>query len=238
MARALVLFSGGLDSTTTLHVARSRGFDPVALVFRYGQRHEVEVERAVAIAEALGVPYRIERLDLRAHGGSALTSDRLEVPRNRPDGEIAAGGVPPTYVPARNTIFLAHALGRAEVEGMDDIFIGVNALDYSGYPDCRPEYIEAFECLANVACRRAVEEGARIRLHAPLLELTKAEIIRWGLELGADYSPTWSCYAPVRPGVSGEGGGRSIACGECDSCLLRKKGFREAGVADPTEYAV
>ncbi len=248
MKRALVLFSGGLDSTTTLYVARSLGFDPLALIFRYGQRHEVEVERAVALADELRVSYRVQVIDLRSAGGSSLTSDAIDVPTNRSEEEMEGGGVPPTYVPARNTIFLAHALAWAEVEAVDDIFLGVNAIDYSGYPDCRPEYLEAFQALARLACRRSVEDGVEITLHAPLLHKTKAEIVRWGLALGVDYTATWSCYAPQRPrDVAGVPGGEResrelaegfIACGECDSCLLRKKGFREAGLADPAQYLV
>lgn len=242
--RALVLFSGGLDSTTTLAVARSEGRRPLALIFDYGQRHRVEVRRACALAGELGVEWRLERIDLRAVGGSALTSDEIEVPRGRSDQEIGAGGIPVTYVPARNTIFLAHALSVAEVEEIDDIYVGVNAIDYSGYPDCRPEYLRAFEGLANLASRRAVELGHPVRIHAPLLELRKAEIIRRGLELGVDYARTWSCYAPRRrPGRAERdgqqdeqdepGGDAWVPCRACDSCLLRERGFREAGVEDP-----
>ncbi|MCZ6794258.1 MAG: 7-cyano-7-deazaguanine synthase QueC [Planctomycetota bacterium] len=239
MKRALVLYSGGLDSTTVVYVVRSGGFDPVALIFRYGQRHEVEVERAVALAEHIRMPYRVQRLDLRALGGSALTADDVEVPRGRSEEEISGGGVPPTYVPARNTIFLAHALAWAEVENIDDIFLGINAVDYSGYPDCRPEYLEAFERLAGLACRRTTEEGVTLRFHAPLLRKTKADIIRWGKELGVDYSRTWSCYAPKDIGGSERlAAERLVACGECDSCRLRRKGFREADIEDPTTYWV
>jgi 7-cyano-7-deazaguanine synthase len=243
LRRALVLFSGGVDSTTTLYIAREEGFAPVALTFSYGQRHEVEVEMARRRAGQLGVPWRLARIDLRETGGSALTSDEIDVPRGRRDEEIARGPIPPTYVPARNTIFLAHALARAEVEGIDDIFIGVNAVDYSGYPDCRPGFIESFERMANLACRRFTEEDARLRIHAPLIHRTKAEIIRRGTELGVDYSLTWSCYSPLWTDAAEKAsaaapGARAVACGECDSCLLRKKGFREAGIEDPTQYGV
>jgi 7-cyano-7-deazaguanine synthase len=225
VAKAVVLLSGGLDSTTTLAVARDRGFDAYALSVDYGQRHRVELERAAAVAKALGaVEHRTVRLDLRAVGGSALTAD-VAVPKGRSDEEMAVG-IPVTYVPARNTILLGLALGYAEVVGAFDLFIGANVLDYSGYPDCRPEFLEAFERLANLATKAGVE-GGRFRVHAPLLELTKAEIIREGVRLGVDYSLTLSCYDP-------DAAGR--ACGGCDSCLLRKKGFAEAGVADPTEY--
>ena len=238
MKRALVLFSGGLDSTTALHIARSRDFEPLTLIFQYGQRHSVEVERAVALAKEQDVDWRLQVLDLGVKGGSALTSHEIEVPRNRPDREISAGVIPVTYVPARNTIFLAHALAWAEVEEIDDIFVGINAIDYSGYPDCRPEYLKAFEALGNLASRRSTQEGHRLRCHAPLLYKTKAEIITWGTELGVDYSRTWSCYAPreVEEKIAVGTEKRYYACGECDSCLLRMKGFREAGVEDPTEY--
>jgi 7-cyano-7-deazaguanine synthase len=229
---AIVLASGGLDSTTLLHIARAEGFEPVALVFRYGQRHAVEVDRALAIARGLGIEVRVVEIDLRSVGGSALTSDAMDVPRDRPEGEIGSASIPPTYVPARNTIFLSYALAWAEVLGISDIWIGVNALDYSGYPDCRPEYIEAFERMANLASRASTEGGVRLRIHTPLIRKTKAEIIRWGAALGVDYAHTWSCYDP-RPG--GDAG--SVACGRCDSCVLRRKGFREAGIQDPTTYA-
>lgn len=229
--QALVLWSGGLDSTTVLASVRASGIAPVALIFRYGQRHAVEADRAIALAEATGLEHRVVDLDLRAVGGSALTSDALDVPHGRDAGEIGQGKVPPTYVPARNTLFLAYALAWAEVLGIDDIYIGVNALDYSGYPDCRPEFIEAFERLASLALRAATEDGRRIRIHAPLIRKTKAEIIRWGVELGVDYAKTWSCYCPVFAGS-----GRALACGDCDSCILRRRGFAEAGVPDPTEY--
>lgn len=231
--RALVLLSGGVDSTTLLAVARSEGFEPAALVFRYGQRHGIEVERALEIARAASIEARIVEIDLRSVGGSALTSDDIEVPRDRPEEEIGASGIPPTYVPARNTVFLAYALAWAEALGIADVYIGVNALDYSGYPDCRPEYIDAFERMANLASKASTEGGVRLTIHAPLISKTKAEIIRWGTALGVDYSRTWSCYDPVEGA-----GGAPAACGRCDSCLLRRKGFREAGVPDPTRHAV
>lgn len=236
---ALVLFSGGLDSTTTLFVARDQGFDPVALVFRYGQRHALEVERAVRLASELGVSWEIQDVDLRVIGGSALTSESLEVPRNRPEEEIVSGPIPPTYVPARNTLFLAYALAWAEVKGLADIFLGVNALDYSGYPDCRPEFIRAFERVANLACRSTTEGGIRLRLHTPLIDKTKAAIILWGHRLGVDYARTWSCYAPRSQSgqpATAQDADTAVACGECDSCLLRRKGFREAEIPDPTKY--
>ena len=227
MKRAVVLLSGGLDSTTTFALAKAKGFDVYALSVDYGQRHRVELERAAIIAKALGaVEHRTVKLDLRQIGGSALTAD-LAVPKDRTDADMNQG-IPITYVPARNTMLLGLALGYAEVVGSFDLFIGVNVLDFSGYPDCRPEFLTAFENLANLATKAGVE-GGRFRVHAPLLKLTKAEIIREGVRLGVDYSQTLSCYDP-------DAGGR--ACGHCDSCLLRKKGFAEAGVDDPTIDAV
>lgn len=227
MKRAVVLLSGGLDSTTTFALAKAKGFDVYALSVDYGQRHRVELERAAIIAKALGaVEHRTVKLDLRQIGGSALTAD-LDVPKDRTDADMNHG-IPITYVPARNTMLLGLALGYAEVVGSFDLFIGVNVLDFSGYPDCRPEFLTAFENLANLATKAGVE-GGRFRVHAPLLKLTKAEIIREGVRLGVDYSQTLSCYDP-------DAGGR--ACGHCDSCLLRKKGFAEAGVDDPTIDAV
>ena len=224
--KAVVLLSGGLDSTTTLACALKEGFEAVALSFDYGQRHRVELEAARRVARALGVAdHRVVRLDLRRFGGSALTDD-IEVPRGRSPEQMAEG-IPVTYVPARNTIFLSFALALAEVTGAEDLFIGVNALDYSGYPDCRPEYIRAFEALANLATRAGVEGHSRFRVHTPLIALTKAEIIRKGLDLGVDYALTHSCYAPDRQGHP---------CGQCDSCRLRLKGFQEAGLADPLPY--
>ncbi|CAN5379852.1 7-cyano-7-deazaguanine synthase QueC [soil metagenome] len=226
MPKAVVLLSGGLDSTTTLAVARSRGFDVFALSVDYGQRHRVELERADAVADALGaIEHRTVKLDLRAIGGSALTAN-VDVPKDRSDAQMN-DGVPITYVPARNTILLGLALGYAEVVESLDLFIGANILDYSGYPDCRPEFLSAFENLASLATKAGVE-GNRFRVHAPLLQMTKAEIIKLGVGLGVDYSLTLSCYDPDTAGR---------ACGHCDSCLLRKKGFQEAGVADPTVYS-
>jgi 7-cyano-7-deazaguanine synthase len=225
--KAVVLLSGGLDSTTCLAMAKAQGFTPVCLAVRYGQRHSVELERARAVAAALGAEdFRVVDLDLRAIGGSALTAE-IAVPKDRDERAMGAG-IPVTYVPARNTVFLALALGLAEVVGATDLFIGVNAVDYSGYPDCRPEFIRAFEGLANLATKAGVE-GARFTIHAPLSGMTKADIIREGTRLNVDYSLTHSCYDPAPDGR---------ACGRCDSCLLRKRGFAEAGVKDPTRYAV
>jgi 7-cyano-7-deazaguanine synthase len=224
--KAIVLSSGGLDSTTAMAIARQEGYELYSLSFRYGQRHAVELEAAERVAKALGAKeHLVMDVDLATIGGSALTDD-LEVPKARTDEEIRKG-VPVTYVPARNTIFLSYALAWAEVVGASDIFLGVNAIDYSGYPDCRPEYIKAFEHLANLATKAGTGGGKSIRIRAPLMEMTKAEIIRKGVELGVDYAMTHSCYDPSANGK---------ACGYCDSCLLRKKGFREAGVADPTDY--
>ena len=223
MTKAVVLLSGGLDSTTTLAIAKAGGFMPYALSFRYGQRHVVELAAAQRVAKALGVAeHVIVDIDLRRFGGSALTAD-IPVPKGRPAAHLAEA-IPITYVPARNTVFLSFALAWAEVLGANDIFIGVNALDYSGYPDCRPEYIAAFEHLANLATAAGVEGRQRLKIHAPLIELTKAQIIQRGRALGVDYGLTSSCYDP---GPDGE------PCGQCDSCLLRAKGFREAGIADP-----
>ena len=224
---AVVLLSGGLDSATVLALARADGYRTIALSFRYGQRHQLELERARLIAQALNAAeHRIVDIDLAAFGGSALTAD-IPVPKGRP-ADALAEGIPVTYVPARNTIFLSFALALAEVAGAGAIFIGVNALDYSGYPDCRPEYLSAFEALANLATKAGVE-GHGVAIKAPLIDLTKAEIIRRGTELGVDYDLTLSCYDPDEAGR---------ACGGCDSCQLRRRGFVEAGVADPTVYAV
>jgi 7-cyano-7-deazaguanine synthase len=221
--KAVVLLSGGLDSTTVLAIAKSRGFEPYALSFRYGQRHAVELERARDVAHALGVAgHVVVDVDLRQFGGSALTAD-VAVPKHASVDALPAG-IPVTYVPARNTIFLSFALAWAETLGASDVFVGVNALDYSGYPDCRPEYIEAFERMANLATRAGVEGTQRLTIHAPLMAMDKAAIVRAGLALGIDYAITSSCYDP---GTAGE------PCGQCDACLLRAKGFTEAGVADP-----
>jgi len=226
MPKAIVLLSGGLDSTTTLAVAKAQGFAVHALSVDYGQRHRVELERAATIAKVMGVAeHRTVRLDLRAIGGSALTA-AIDVPKGRSADDMSHG-IPVTYVPARNTLLLGLALGCAETVGAFDLFIGANVLDYSGYPDCRPEFLEAFERLANLATKAGVEGAGRFRVHAPLLKMTKAEIIREGTRLGVDYSQTLSCYDPDE---------RGRACGTCDSCLLRKKGFEEAGVKDPTTY--
>jgi 7-cyano-7-deazaguanine synthase len=221
-AKAVVLLSGGLDSATTLAIARHWGYDCHALTFRYGQRHSTEVDAARRVAAATGVArHLVVDIDLTAFGGSALTDPGIAVPHHDRVDDLQ-GGIPATYVPARNTILLSYALAWAEVLGASDLFIGVNALDYSGYPDCRPEYIAAFQTMANLATKATVE-GGRIRINAPLLTKTKAEVIRWGLNLGVDYGLTHSCYDPVdgRP------------CGTCDSCLLRAKGFAELGLTDP-----
>ena len=222
-ARAVVLLSGGLDSATTLAIARAEGYTCHALSFDYGQRHARELESARRVAQALeAVDHRVLRLDLRAIGGSALTDD-IEVPKGRSAAAMAEG-IPTTYVPARNTIFLGYALGWAEVLGAQDLFIGVNALDYSGYPDCRPEFIEAFERLANLATKAGVEGTSRFRVHTPLIALSKAQIVLRAWELGVDFALTWSCYEPRADGRP---------CGACDSCLLRAKGFAEARLVDP-----
>jgi 7-cyano-7-deazaguanine synthase len=224
---AVVLLSGGLDSATALAVAKRDGFQCHALTILYGQRHAIETVAAGRVAQSLGaVDQRVMHLDLRAFGGSALTAD-IEVPRDRPAEEMAQG-IPVTYVPARNTIFLSLALGWAEVLGAFDIYLGVNAVDYSGYPDCRPEFIEAFERLANLATRAGVEKKGTFRVHAPLIQLTKAEIIQLGTSLGVDYGLTHSCYDPAEDGA---------ACGHCDSCLIRRAGFEAAAIPDPTRYA-
>ncbi|HLA91677.1 MAG TPA: 7-cyano-7-deazaguanine synthase QueC [Gemmatimonadaceae bacterium] len=227
MKPAVLLLSGGLDSTTLLALATSQGWAVHALTFRYGQRHGLEVERARRIAESFGVArHVVAEMNLRPFGGSALTAD-LAVPKDRPAREIGRG-IPSTYVPARNTIFLAYALAWAEVLGAFDLFIGVNALDYSGYPDCRPEYVRAFEAMANLATKAGVEGAGRFTVHTPLLALGKRQIIELGLSLGVDYALTLSCYDPASDGT---------ACGRCDACRLRAKGFREAGVRDPAGRA-
>lgn len=224
--RAAVLLSGGLDSATVLAIARSQGYELYALSFSYGQRHVFELEAARRVAASIGVAsHQIAAIDLRVFGGSALTSE-IEIPKGRSTDEMSHG-IPITYVPARNTIFLSFALAWAEVLGSSDIFIGVNALDYSGYPDCRPEFIEAFEKMANLATKAGVEGRQALKIHTPLIALSKAEIIRTGIALGVDYGLTSSCYDPS---PSGE------PCGECDSCVLRQKGFRENGMDDPLPY--
>lgn len=224
--KAIVLSSGGLDSTTAMAIARHEGYEIYSLSFRYGQRHAIELEAARRVAKALGAKqHLVIDIDLAKIGGSALTDD-IEVPKSRTEQDMQKE-IPVTYVPARNTIFLSYALAWADVLRALDIFIGVNAIDYSGYPDCRPEYIEAFEHMANLATKTGVKGKAEIRIRTPLVHMTKAEIIRKGIELGIDYSMTFSCYDPSAEGK---------ACGHCDSCLLRKKGFREAGVPDPTDY--
>jgi 7-cyano-7-deazaguanine synthase len=223
---AVVLLSGGLDSATTAAIALSEGFAVHALTFRYGQRHAAELEASRRVARQLGIQKHVVLdIDLRAFGGSALTGE-LEVPKDTPIEEIGHR-IPPTYVPARNTIFLAFALGWAEVLGASDIFMGANAMDYSGYPDCRPEYIRAFQNMANLATRAGVEEGRRVTIHTPLIALTKREIIQRGLALRIDYSLTLTCYDPAVDGA---------ACGRCEACLLRLKGFHEAGIEDPGVY--
>ncbi len=221
--KAVVLLSGGLDSTTVLAIAQSEGFDTYALSFRYGQRHVVELESARRVADALRVrDHVVVEFDLRQFGGSALTAD-IAVPKGRSTSEMSEG-IPVTYVPARNTIFLSFALAWAETLTANDIFIGVNALDYSGYPDCRPEYVAAYEKLANLATKAGVEGRQRLKVHTPLIQLAKADIIRRGLALGVDYALTSSCYDPAANGTP---------CGRCDACLLREKGFAEAGTRDP-----
>jgi len=223
--RAVVLLSGGLDSTTCLAMAKADGFEPVCLAVSYGQRHVVELERARRVAQVMGVKdFRVVSVDLRQVGGSALTAD-IAVPKDRPEGELSHG-IPITYVPARNALFLSLALGLAEVVGASDLYIGVNAVDYSGYPDCRPEFIRAFEQMATLATKAGVE-GTRFKVHAPLSGMSKADIIRAGVRLGVDYSMTHSCYDPDPEGR---------ACGRCDSCVLRRRGFEQAGVPDPTPY--
>jgi len=225
---AVVLLSGGLDSATAMAIAKSQRFRLFALSFDYGQRHSIELESAARVAKSLAVEeHLIVNVDLRTIGGSALTGSS-EVPKDRSIKEMSSG-IPITYVPARNTIFLSFGLAWAEVLGAEDIFIGVNALDYSGYPDCRPEYTEAFEKMASLATKAGVEGRLRLKIHMPLIAMSKAEIIKTGLELGIDYSLTHSCYDPTAEGLS---------CGKCDSCRLRLKGFAEAGIRDPLGYAI
>ena len=224
--RAIVLSSGGLDSTTVLAMAADQGFDVYSLSFSYGQRHLFELQAAATVAAAMGVKrHLVTQVDLKTIGGSALTDD-IAVPKDRSESHMA-DEIPITYVPARNTIFLSYALAWAEVLGAWDIFIGVNAVDYSGYPDCRPEYIQAFETMANLATKAAVVGDSRFCIHTPLIDMTKAQIIQAGTALGVDYGITHSCYDPSTDGK---------ACGACDSCVLRKNGFRDAGIPDPTNY--
>lgn len=226
--KAVVLLSGGLDSTTTLAIAKSQGFDIYALSIRYGQRHKIELEAAQRIAQHFRVSkHMVVDIDLRLFGKSALTDD-IDVPKSRSVEEMG-GGVPVTYVPARNTIFLSLALAWAEVLGSEDIFIGVNALDYSGYPDCRPEYIAAYENMANLATQAGMVGKQKLKIHTPLIKMTKVQIIKMGLALGVDYRLTHSCYDPSATGE---------ACGQCDSCQLRLKGFDQAGISDPVRYRV
>ena len=227
MKAAVVLLSGGVDSATSLAMARHEGFACHAITFDYGQRHRFELEAARRVAESMGVGRHVTiPFDLRAIGGSALTDD-IPVPRDQ-DPETMAGQIPSTYVPARNTIFLSFALGWAEVLGAFDLYIGANAIDYSGYPDCRSEYIAAYERLANLATRAGVTGERRFHIHAPLIEMSKADILRTGVRLGVDYALTTSCYDPADDGA---------ACGRCDACILRRNGFEEAGIEDPTRYA-
>ena len=225
--KAVILLSGGLDSATTLAIAREEGFACYALTFRYGQRHKCEVESAGRVAESLGAAeHRVIAIDLAAFGGSALTDSAIDVPKDRPDLD-GSTEIPPTYVPARNTVFLSYALAWAEVLGAFDIFIGVNSTDYSGYPDCRAQFIAAFEKTANLATAAAVEGKGRYRIHTPIIDMAKAQIVLAGTKLGVDYSLTHSCYDPDRQGRS---------CGRCDSCRLRLRGFAQAGLKDPIEY--
>jgi len=224
--KAIVLLSGGLDSTTTLAIAKNAGYDLFTISFNYGQRHKVEIEKAKIIAEHLGVKeHHIVNMDLTQFGNSALT-DSIDVPTHRNEKEMSSS-IPATYVPARNTLFLSYTLAYAEVKKCDNIFIGVNSVDYSGYPDCRPEFITAFEVLANLATKASVEGFSKFKIHAPLMQMTKAEIIKKGLSLGVDYGLTHSCYDPSITG---------LACGICDSCLLRLKGFKKIGTKDPLKY--
>ena len=224
--KAVVLLSGGIDSTTAMAIAKHEGFEIYSLSFSYGQRHAFELKAAQKVADAIGVAeHLVINVDIEQIGGSSLTDD-IDVPKDRDEISMSRE-IPVTYVPARNTIFLSYALAWAEVLESSDIFIGVNAIDYSGYPDCRPEYTEAFERMANLATKAGVEGITKIRIRTPLIHLTKAQIIKKGVELGIDYSLTHSCYDPSSQG---------LACGRCDSCFLRKKGFKEAGVTDPTRY--
>lgn len=224
--KAVVLLSGGLDSTTVLAIALKQEYEPITLCFDYGQRHRIELEKSRVLSRKMGaLEHKEVKIDLRQFGGSALTDD-IDVPKGRSEGEMTAE-IPITYVPARNTVFLSLALAAAEAAQAQDIFIGVTAIDYSGYPDCRPEYIQAFEQMANLATKAGVEGTSKFKIHTPLIQMSKAEIIKKGLELGVDYSLTHSCYHPDDKGHP---------CGQCDSCLLRKKGFAETGTKDPVIY--
>jgi len=226
---AVVLSSGGVDSTTVIAIAKQEGFEIYSLSFFYKQRHSVEIEAARKVADVMGVKkHLIIDIDLKKIGGSALTDNNLNVPKHR-NIQRMPDEIPVTYVPARNTIFLSYALAWAEVLQSSDIFIGVNAIDYSGYPDCRPEYIEAFERMANLATKAGVEGKTKLKIRTPLIHMTKAEIIKKGVDLGVDFSLTHSCYDPSSDG---------LACGECDSCIIRKQGFKEAGIIDPTKYMI
>lgn len=225
--KAVILLSGGLDSATCLALAVKQGFEAHTISFHYGQRHEIELMAATKLAAKLGAAsHRVAHIDLGIFGGSALTDASMVVPKDRNEAQLSTG-IPITYVPARNTVFLSYALGLAEVTGSQDIFIGVNALDYSGYPDCRPEFIEAYETMANLATKASTQDGRRLTIHAPLMHMTKADIVTLGTKLGVDYSMSISCYDPS---PSGE------ACGHCDSCQLRRRGFKDAGLMDPTIY--
>ena len=224
---AVILLSGGLDSSTILAIAKHEGFEPYALSFRYGQRHEHELKAAQCVAQAQGVAnHVVAQIDLATFGGSALTDSKIEVPKARSEEEMG-DGIPVTYVPARNTIFLSFGLAWAEVLGSSDIYIGVNAIDYSGYPDCRPEYISAYESMANLATKAGVEGRQKLTIHAPLMELSKGGIVKRGLEMGVDYSMTCTCYDPSPEGK---------ACGQCDACILRLQGFKDNGIPDPAPY--
>jgi 7-cyano-7-deazaguanine synthase len=227
--KAVVLSSGGIDSTTVMAIAKQEGFEIYGLSFFYEQRHSIEIEAARKVADVMGVKkHLIIDIDLKKIGGSALTDNKLAVPKHR-KMQSMADEIPVTYVPARNTIFLSYALAWSEVLQSSDIFIGVNAIDYSGYPDCRPEYIEAFEQMANLATKAGVEGKTKLKIRTPLIHMTKAEIIKKGVDLGVDFSLTRSCYDPSSDG---------LACGECDSCIIRKQGFKEAGIIDPTQYII
>jgi 7-cyano-7-deazaguanine synthase len=236
--KAVILISGGLDSTTVLALAQAEGYDVIGLSFDYGQRQSIELAAAREIAGRAGIRrHAIIKIDLRSYGGSALTDD-IDVPKGRAADEIETG-IPVTYVPARNTIFLSHALALAEVEEANNVFIGVNALDYSGYPDCRPAFIQAFQTMANLATKAGVEGDGDLTIHTPLMDMTKAQIVELGVDLGVNYAHTMSCYDPVLPECDGVAVlSDAKHCGRCDACHLRKRGFEQAGIPDPTPYAV